>query len=47
MEIEKSKFEKWCDSHPVFTKAYVPFVLTLTFIVALINALTPAGGGGK
>lgn len=44
MDIDKSRFEVWWDDHPVFTKAYVPFVLTLTFLVALVGALNSGKG---
>lgn len=43
MVNERSKFEIWWDEHPITTKVYVPFLVTLTFIVALIDALNTGG----
>jgi hypothetical protein len=44
MVVEKSKFEEWWDEHPIFTRVYVPILVTLTLFVALINALSTGRG---
>lgn len=41
---EAKGFENWWDAHPFFKKFYVPLVLTATFVVTLIDAVS--GGPG-